>query len=211
MLTLSANRIDSGFDAAGFEADLERLISRYRHQSLQELRLGPLLQQLTELAVRHGVRLPATLTLIGKAFGQMQLAAAELDPSLDPFAAAGAFYARQLIGQLRTSTNPRELFYESQKLRVRAERLVESVERLTGARPGSGLQVQATVNDAVTDAISLAGRRIALGLAATAAIIAVAASAGQAAKPRSRWVTPGLGTAASVLSAALLADVIKRP
>jgi hypothetical protein len=31
------------------------------------------------------VRLPSTLTLIGKAFGQMQLAAAELDRSLDPF------------------------------------------------------------------------------------------------------------------------------
>jgi hypothetical protein len=30
----------------------------------------------------HQVRLPSSLALIGKAFGQMQLAAAELDPSL---------------------------------------------------------------------------------------------------------------------------------
>jgi ubiquinone biosynthesis protein len=48
--------------------------------SLKELRLGPLLQQLTEISVRHRVRLPSSLALIGKAFGQMQLAAAELGP-----------------------------------------------------------------------------------------------------------------------------------
>jgi hypothetical protein len=35
-------------------------------------------------------------------------AAGELDPSLDPFSAAGAFYVRQLASRLRTSTNPRQ-------------------------------------------------------------------------------------------------------
>jgi hypothetical protein len=72
---------------------------------LSELRLGPLLQQLTEISVRHRVRLPSTLTLIGKAFGQMQLDAAERDPSLDPFAVAEGFYLRQLLGRMRTLAN----------------------------------------------------------------------------------------------------------
>jgi predicted unusual protein kinase regulating ubiquinone biosynthesis (AarF/ABC1/UbiB family) len=46
-----------------------------------------------------------------EAFGQMQLAAAELDPSLDPFAVAGSFYLRQLLGRMRTLANPQQLFY----------------------------------------------------------------------------------------------------
>ena len=53
-----------------------------------------MLDEMTEIAARHGVRLPASLALIGKAFGQMQLAVAELDPTLDPFAAVGHVHAR---------------------------------------------------------------------------------------------------------------------
>ena len=45
------------------------LLGSYRHVSLSGFRLGPLIQQLTEISVRHRVRLPSTLTLIGKAFG----------------------------------------------------------------------------------------------------------------------------------------------
>jgi ubiquinone biosynthesis protein len=208
MLSLSAEPLRPEFDEAAFQAELADLVSRYRHLSLQELRLGPLLQQLTEMALRHGVRLPAALALIGKAFGQMQLAAAELDPSLDPFSAAGAFYVRQLASRLRTSTNPRQLFYESQKLRVRMERLLESLERLAGARPGAGLQVQMAGNEALTGAINQAGRRIALGLAAATAIVGTAASA--TAAHRARWTTPTFGASASLLTGALLADVLRR-
>jgi len=121
MISLSAKAVGSPFDPAAFQLELAELVARYRHLALNELRLGPLLQQLTELSVRHGVRLPASLALIGKAFGQMQLAAAELDPALDPFSVAGAFYLRQLGSRLRTFANPRQLFFEAQKLRVRGE------------------------------------------------------------------------------------------
>jgi ubiquinone biosynthesis protein len=127
------------------------------------------LQQLTELSLRHGVRLPAALALIGKAFGQMQLAAAELDPTLDPFSVAGSFYMRQLGQRLRTSADPLQVFFEAQKLRVRADRVLESLERVIGARPGAGLQVEMTRNAELTAVIERTGKRIALGLTAAAA------------------------------------------
>ena len=91
MLGLAAEPPPPDFDQAAFQDELAGLMATYRHLYLKELRLGPLLQQLTEISVRHRVRLPSSLALIGKAFGQMQLAAAELDPSLDPFSVAGSF------------------------------------------------------------------------------------------------------------------------
>jgi ubiquinone biosynthesis protein len=106
MLGLAAEPPPPGFDQAAFQDELAALMATYRHLSLKELRLGPLLQQLTEISVRHWVRLPSSLALIGKAFGQMQLAAAELDPSLDPFSVAGSFYLRQLAGRLRPRRIP---------------------------------------------------------------------------------------------------------
>ena len=171
MVSLSAEPVDARFEEDAFRAELADLVSRYRHLPLNELRLGPLLQQLTEMSVRHGVRLPAALALIGKAFGQMQLAAAELDPTLDPFSVAGSFYMRQLGERLRTSADPRQVFFEAQKLRIRADRVLESLERVIGARPGAGLQVEMTRNDQLTAVIDRTGKRITFGLTAAAAAV----------------------------------------
>jgi len=209
MLGLASERPPPDFDEAAFREDLSTLLAGYRHVSLSELRLGPLLQQLTEISVRHRVRLPSTLTLIGKAFGQMQLAAAELDPSLDPFAVAGSFYLRQLMDRMRTLANPQQLFYGGQKARVRATRLLEGLERAIGVRGGgSGLQVDLRGVQDLTGAIGRAGRRIAVGLAAATAIVGTAIVA-SAAHPAG-WATAVFGIAAVLLTAGLLLDVVRR-
>jgi hypothetical protein len=63
------------------------------------------------------------------------------------------------------------VFFEAQKLRVRADRVLESLERVIGARPGTGLQVEMTRNDELTAVIERTGKRIALGLTAAAAAV----------------------------------------
>jgi ubiquinone biosynthesis protein len=208
MLGLAAEPPPAAFDEAAFQAELADLLATYRHLSLKELRLGPLLQQLTEISVRHRVRLPSSLALIGKAFGQMQLAAAELDPSLDPFSVAGAFYLRQLASQMRTMANPQRLFYETQKFRVRMTRLVEGLERVLGVRGSTGLQVDFRGAQDLTAAIGLAGRRIAVGLAAATAIVGTAVTASAA--HSTAWVTSIFGAVAALLTGGLLADVLRR-
>ena len=50
--------------------------------------------------------------------------------------------ARSLTRDLARHGDPRVALYELQKLRVRARRLLEGLERITGARPGPGLQVE---------------------------------------------------------------------
>ena len=208
MLGLATGPPPPDFDQAAFSEELASLLATYRHVSLKELRLGPLLQQLTEISVRHRVRLPSSLALIGKAFGQMQLAAAKLDPSLDPFSVAGSFYLRQLAHSMRAAANPAHLFYESQKLRARATRLLEGLERTLGVRGGTGLQVDFTGARDLTVAIGLAGRRIAVGLAAATAIVGTAVTASAA--HSAAWATAVFGSAAVLLTGGLVSDVLRR-
>src|SRR5207249_2245230 len=87
-------------DVAAFQADLGELLAKYRHLSLKEIQLGPILQEVTEISIRHDVRLPASLALTGKALAQMQLATAELDPTLDPFKVAGQFVMKGVLGRI---------------------------------------------------------------------------------------------------------------
>ena len=98
-----------------------------------------MLDEMIEIAARHGIRLPASLAMTGKAFGQMQLAVAELDPELDPFAAVAAVHVQAAARRLCAARSTRSgRSTRAQKLKLRATRLIEGIERLTGARPGPG-------------------------------------------------------------------------
>ena len=152
-------------DIEGLRADLADYVGQFKVGSFSDIELGPMLDTLIEIAARHGIRLPASLAMTGKAFGQMQLAVAELDPTLDPFSAVGGFMFRGLRERVGGALDPQKAIYEIQKLKVRATRLIEGIERLTGARPGPGLQIELRGSQDAGGRDPQAGRRIALAFA----------------------------------------------
>ncbi len=195
-------------DVEGLRADLGDYVSRFRVGSLSDIQLGPMLDALVEISARHGIRLPASLAMTGKAFGQMQLAIAELDPELDPFSSIGGFMFRGMRDRLGGVFDLQRLVYETQKLKLRTTRLVEGVERLTGARPGPGLQIELRGSRTLEDAIRRAGRRIALAFAGGASLLAAVLAA--AASSIDLWVPIVLGVAAGVAGIALVLDLRRR-
>ncbi len=112
MLTGAINRTD--LDVEAFQEELGALMARNRGVSLKEIQLGPVLQEMTEIALRHDVALPASLTLTAKALAQMQLAASTLDPGYRPVrrrgqvpdAERGARDGEQARTRRRCSTRP---------------------------------------------------------------------------------------------------------
>jgi ubiquinone biosynthesis protein len=207
VLQLGGDEQRPDVDLAGLRDDLAALLGTYRHASLQELELGPILQSITETATRHGVRLPASLALTGKALAQMQTAATLLDPTLDPFAAVGRFVLRDLLLRLRGSADPKRLFYEGQKLRVRATRLVAAFERVTGARPGPKLQVHIRGTE-LENVISSGARRLSVGLTGAAAILGSAITA--SAETVDAWVPLAFGACGAFLTGMLVVDILRR-
>ena len=195
-------------DAAGLEADLTHLLQRYRHTSLGEISLGPLMQEIAHTSTQHGVRLPAPLVLTGKALAQMQLAACELDPELDPFSVVGRFLMKNLLTRAQASADPKRLFYDVQKLKVRGERLVESFERISGARPGQRLQVDIRGIKPLEQTIRIVARQLALAITAGSALVACGATA--AAVHVARWVPITLGAVGGALALILLYDLARR-
>ena len=195
-------------DLALWQQELGSLMAKYRHVSLKEIQLGPILQEITEIAIRHDVALPASLALTGKALAQMQLATATLDPTLDPFAVAGSFLTKGLMERVKDRLDPKTLFYECQKLRLRAVRLIEAIERLAGARPGPKLTVNFRGTERLEDTIRRAGRRLALALTAGGALVATAITASST--HVSGWVPTTIGTLGGLLMVGLIADLVRR-
>jgi ubiquinone biosynthesis protein len=187
---------------------MEGLFSRYRDLSIRELRLGPILQEVTEISVRRNVRVPASLTLTGKAFAQMQSAAAELDPTLDLFSVAESFVLRSTVRQLAGGLDPKKIFYETQKARIRLVRLLEAIEGSVGARPGARLQVDFRGTESLEETITTASRRLSFALGLGGALVGAAMTADPARAPR--WIPALMGTVGSALAARLLMDRSRR-
>jgi predicted unusual protein kinase regulating ubiquinone biosynthesis (AarF/ABC1/UbiB family)/nucleotide-binding universal stress UspA family protein len=193
-------------DLESLEQDFAEFIGQFDISSLQDIKIGPMLDGLIRIAGRHGLRLPASLALSGKAFGQLQLAVAELDPTLDPFKTVGRFLLRSSAGKLWRSADPQQLYYEAQKLRLRLSRLFEAFERATGARPGAKLQVDFVRSTAIEREIARAGRRLALAATAAAALVA---SAMTAATGAAGWVSVVFGVAAAIFAVWLAIDIAR--
>ena len=206
MLTGAINRAD--LDVEAFQEELGALMARNRGVSLKEIQLGPVLQEMTEIALRHDVALPASLTLTAKALAQMQLAAATLDPDVDPFDVAGKFLMRNLVRGMGAKLDPKTLFYQAQRFKVRFEKVVEAIERLIGARPGQKLEVNFRAASLETT-IRRAGRRLAISLTAGAAILASALTAVSSDRV-ARWVPAAFGVISAGLLLALLVDLIRK-
>ncbi|HEX6510607.1 MAG TPA: AarF/UbiB family protein, partial [Chloroflexota bacterium] len=189
-------------DVPAFQEELEGLIARYRDLSLREIQLGPLLQEVTMISLKHNVRLPASLALTGKAFSQMQLAAAELDPTLDPFAVAESYILRNTLRRVASALNPQTVVYEAHKASARLSRVVEAVEGALGARPGGNLQVHFRGTERLEDTIVTASRQLSLALSASGALALTAVTANSTRTPR--WVPVVTGSIGSALAARLL-------
>ena len=203
-----AGAIDrSDLDVAKFQEEIGELMVKYRTSSLSDIQLGPILQEMTEVSIRHDVPLPASLALTGKALAQMQLATAELDPELDPFDVAGKFLMRQVMTGMGAKLEPKALFYRSQRLKVRFLRMVEAIERLIGARPGQKLEVNFRAAT-LEDTIRRAGRRLALGLTAGAAVLASGLTAVSERVPP--WVPVTFGVVGGLLTLSLVVDLFVR-
>jgi hypothetical protein len=137
----------------------------------------------------------------------MQLATAQLDPELDPFDVAGKFLMRTVVRGMGARFDPQALFYQSQRFKVRFLRVVESIERLIGARPGQKLEVNFRATTLETT-IRRAGRRLALGLTAGAAVLATGLTLLSARV--AGWVPVVFGIVAGLLTLALVVDLFRR-
>jgi predicted unusual protein kinase regulating ubiquinone biosynthesis (AarF/ABC1/UbiB family) len=206
VLQLSGHGDYPDLDVPEFQREIGALFEGIRGQSLTEIQLGPVLQGITQVSARHDVRLPASLALTAKALAQMQLAASELDPELDPFSVVGRFLVKRFAARFTDSADPKKLFYEAQKAKVRLNRFVESIERMTGARAGPRFQVDFPAMAGLETTIRRAVRRVALAMLAAATIVATGFAAASAQAPD--WLATTMGIGAAALSGLLIADFI---
>jgi hypothetical protein len=114
---------------------------------------------------------------------------------------------RNLVSRAQAGIEPKRLFYDFSKLKVRGERLIESFERISGARPGRRLQVDVRGISPLERTIRVAARRLSLAVTAGSALVATGATA--AAVHVASWVPITLGSLGGAFTALLVLDLLR--
>lgn len=202
---LSGDFDSSELEPQRYQAEIGALMAKYRKAGLADMQIGPIMQEMSQIAMSHGVPLPAALTLVGKALAQVQLATAQLDPTIDPFDVAGKFLSRAMLGAVKQKLSTKTMLYEAHKLKIRATRFFETVEKLIGAKPGQNLEVKFLAHS-LEDGVRRTGRQLTIGLIATASLF----SAGFTHSSPDRWTPIAFGTVGALLTLGLLVDMVRR-
>ena len=92
------------FDEAAFVTGAADMVERSKGATIKELDAGSMVMELMRISGDHGLRLPAELSMLGKALLNLDQVARELDPDFDPSEAIRRHTDSILESQMRPSS-----------------------------------------------------------------------------------------------------------
>lgn len=99
-------------DLNAFERDLREMVEPYHGRPLFEIRVGDLLREAVSIAIKHSVKVPPELVLLGRATLTVEGLVRQIDPQIDMVAEAVP-YAKRLA---MLKMDPRRQFRQARKL-----------------------------------------------------------------------------------------------
>jgi ubiquinone biosynthesis protein len=98
------------FDRAGYVREIATLIARNIDLTASEVEAGRLLYEVIDLSYRHGLRLPAEMTLLAKALFNLDGVTRALDPSFTPLETIRAFANDIAMQRAKRDFSPRRFY-----------------------------------------------------------------------------------------------------
>jgi ubiquinone biosynthesis protein len=164
-----------GYDEARLRRGITELIGRYRTSSMHDLGAGSILAQLMQLAGQARLRLPAELSMVGKALLNLDDVTRRLDPDFRPLDALNEF-GPQLLRQEFGDGTRTSLARTALESREFLERLPQRANRLLDAMSDGSftVKVDAFDEDQLLRELEKVANRLTSGIILAAIIIGAA-------------------------------------
>lgn len=88
---------DAMFDSSAFERDLRDMVEPYHGRPIGELRMGEVLKEAVSIAVRHNIKVPPELVLLGRASLTLEGLVRRVDPEINVVDEATPFAKKLLM------------------------------------------------------------------------------------------------------------------
>src|SRR5258707_6977882 len=113
------------FDRAGYLREIGSLVARNYEVSVSEVAAARMVVALVDMSFRHGLRLPAEMTLLAKALFNLDTLTRALDPSFMPLETIRAFRTEVAMQRARRDLSPRRIY----QLAVESSELLAALPR----------------------------------------------------------------------------------
>lgn len=164
---------DDELDREGFIAEVEEIVGSTKSQALERIDVGALVLQVTRACADAGLRIPAEVSMIGKALMNLDRVGRCLSPGFDPHEAIREHLgeiSRARIKETLTSANLMGLLTETKQflgqLPLRANRIMELV-----ADNKLKVRVDSIDEKALIQGLQKVANRITMGLILAALIV----------------------------------------
>jgi ubiquinone biosynthesis protein len=163
-------------DEAQLKRDIQDLVAQYQDAPPQDVKVGLVMLELTRMAGRHGIRLPAELTMLGKTLLNLDQVGRTLAPDFDLNAAMRDEAANLMQRRMWQSASAGNLFTTALEVKEFVEQLPSRVNKLLDAVTNNEvkLNVEVVDEDALIEGLQKIANRITLGLLMAALIIGAA-------------------------------------
>jgi predicted unusual protein kinase regulating ubiquinone biosynthesis (AarF/ABC1/UbiB family) len=165
---------DASFDRAAYVREVSTLVARHADNTVEDTPTGLVMYEMIGIAYRHGLKLPAELTLLAKALFNLDTVTRALDPTFNPAETMRDYAVSIANARARSELSPRRMLQlasdTSDLVKVLPRRLDSITERM--ARNDFAFRIDAPQLPLLLDGMQKIANRIFTGLVLAGLLIA---------------------------------------
>jgi ubiquinone biosynthesis protein len=164
------------FDETEFTRRISDIVVKQQGATVDQLQVGRLVLEVTQVAAENNIRVPQELTLLGKTLLNLDQVGRAIEPDFDPNASIRRNAARILEQRLMKSLSPGNLFSGVLELKDLVQRLPARLNKILDAISNNELKISVDAIDEKTLIIGFqkVANRITVGLIIAAMIVGAA-------------------------------------
>lgn len=175
-IAISIGETRQEFDEQTFRRRVADIVAQHQGVSMEQIQVGRVVMEVTQIAGDCGMRLPPELTMLGKTLLNLDQIGRTLDPAFDPNASIRRNAADIMQQRMMKSLSPGNLFSGVLEMRDFLNRLPSRINKILDRVADNQLEVKV---DAIDEHLLMEGlqkiaNRITLGLVLAALIVGAA-------------------------------------
>jgi len=175
-MAIKISELKEGFSENTFRQRVAGLVSEHQGSKMDQIQVGRVVLEITQISGDNGLRVPAELTMLGKTLLNLDLVGQTLDPKFNPNASIRRNAEKILQQRVWKALSPTNLFGGLLELKDLLVRLPGRLNRILDAIARNELKVKVETidEDVIIEGLQKVANRIALGLILAALIIGAA-------------------------------------
>jgi len=175
-MAIKISELKEGFLEKAFRQSVTGLVSEYQGSKMNQIPVGRIVLEITQISGDNGLRVPAELTMLGKALLNLDLVGQTLDPKFNPGASIRRNAEKILQQRVWKALSPTNLFGGLLEMKDLLVRLPSRLNRILDAIARNELKVKVETIDenVIIEGLQKVANRIALGLILAALIVGAA-------------------------------------